>query len=309
MKRPDVFYLIVFLIASIIITRCSGGSEKTSNLEVQNQYPDSTQELELAQKRIVYQIPEMEDVICHKGIVYHTKNGMDLKADIYVPPTMERRTGFPLVIIVSDYPDSAINEGFGQDQKDIELYVSWAELIAASGMIAVTYETQFSHSETDSLISFLNESAEKYNIDMSRLAVFGASANTLAAQSLMQNDEYNIKCAILNYGILLTPDHKYYAEIDSAANMYRFYWSDLRKITKIPEDIPLFITRAGRDIYQIVTETTDHFVAEAMRSNVQLTYIYYPEGQHDFDILDNTNVSRGIIKQTIVFLKTYLLDE
>ena len=88
--------------------------------------------------------------------------------------------------------------------------VSWAELIAASGMAAVTYQTQFSHSETDSLIYFLKKNAEDYNLDMSNLCVFGASANTLAAQSLMQNDDYSIKCAVLNYGILLTPDQKYY---------------------------------------------------------------------------------------------------
>ena len=131
----------------------------------------------------------------------------------------------PLVIIVNDYPDSIINKYFGIDHKDLELYISWAELIAASGMVAVTYQTQFSHSETDSLISFLSENDKKYGIDMNRIALFGASANTLIAQSLMQNDNYNIKCAVFNYGILLTPDKKYYADIDTGAMMYGYYLS------------------------------------------------------------------------------------
>ena len=308
MKRPNVFYLIVFLITSTIIASCSGDSEKTSNLEVQNQDPDTTQELDLTQKRIVYQIPGMEDVICHKGIVYHTINGMDLKADIYMPPAIEKETGHPLVIIVNNYPDSAINKRFGRDQKDIELFISWAELIAASGMVAVTYQTEFSHSETDSLISFLDENAEKFSIDMNRLAVFGWSANTLAAQTLMQDDNYAIKCAILNYGLLLTPDNKYYAILDTAATMYGYYWSGLKEITKIPVDIPLFITRAGKD-QPLVNETIDHFVAEAMKVNVQLTYINYSEGQHDFDILDDTNISKSIIRQIVDFMTTHLMDE
>ena len=185
--------------------------------------------------------------------------------------------------------------------------VSWAELIAASGMAAVTYQTQFSHSETDSLIYFLKKNAEDYNIDMNNLCVFGASANTLAAQSLMQNDDYSIKCAVLNYGILLTPDQKYYAEIDSTANMLGFYFSDLRPISKIPENIPMLVTRAGKDRFQIVKNTTDYFVAEAMRSNAQLTFINYSDGQHDFDVLDDTEISKLIIRQTVDFMKTHLL--
>lgn len=308
MKRFTFFYQIVLLISIAFIANCSGGSDKTSITEENIQKSDSTEELELHQKRIVYQIPEMKDVICHKETVYHTVNGMELNADIYVPPVSESEASYPLVIIVNDYPDSLVNKGFGIDQKDLELYVSWAELIAASGMVAVTYESQFSHSETDSLIKFLTDNKEKYSIDMSKIGLFGASANTLAAQSLMQNDEYNIKCAVFNYGILLTPDNKYYADIDSVAKMYGFYLSDLREITKISEDIPLFVTRAGKDM-QIVNETTDHFVAEAMRTNVQLTYINYSEGQHNFDILDDTKISRSIIRQTVDFLTTHLKDE
>ena len=103
---------------------------------------------------------------------------------------------------------------------------------------------------------------------------------------------------MLNYGILLTPDQKYYAEIDSAANMLGFYFSDLRKISKIPENIPMLVTRAGKDRFQLVIDTTDYFVAEAMRSNVPLTFINYSDGQHDFDVLDDTEISKLIIRQT-----------
>ena len=217
--------------------------------------------------------------------------------------------GSPLVILVNDYPDSVINRYWGCDQKDLELFISWGELIAASGIAAVAYQTQFSHSETDNLIHFLIENAEKYRIDMNRLCVFGASANTLAAQSLMENDDLKIKCGILYYGILLTPDLKYFAAIDSAANMYGFYWKDLRPITSIPSNIPLLVTKAGKDQFEIVTKTTDHFVSEAIKSDAELTYIHYPEGQHDFDILDNTKTSKLIIRQTIDFLTTHLLEE
>lgn len=260
------------------------------------------------EKRIVYQIPEMKDVKCHSGIVYHSVNGIDLKADIYVPSRSGKSNPLPIVIIVINYPDSVFNKIFGRDGKDLQMCVSWAELIAASGMAAVAYQTQFSHLETDSLICFLKKNAEDYNIDMNNLCVFGASANTLAAQSLMQNDDYRIKCAVFNYGILLTPDQKYYTEVE-AASSYGFYFSDLRQISKIPENIPMLVTRAGKDRFPIVQNTTDYFVAEAMRSNAQLTYINYSDGQHDFDVLDDTKTSRLIIKQTVDFMKTHLLNK
>jgi len=309
MKKPNFLQIVLFLFVSIFLSCCTGGSEKSSELDDFSQESNVSQELELPQKRIVYQIPEMEDVVRHNGIVYQSTKGLDLKADIYLPPEGQEREIFPLVILVNDYPDSRINYYWGRDQKDMELFVSWGELIAASGIAAVTYQTEFSHSETDSLISFLNKNAKTYKIDMNRICVFGASANTLAVQSLMENDNYKIKCAILYYGILLTPDHKFYATIDSAASMVGFYWSDLRPITSIPLDIPLLVTQAGKDIHQIVTETTDHFVSEAIKSNAHLTYIYYPEGQHDFDILDNTKTSKLIIRQTIDFMNTYLFEE
>jgi dienelactone hydrolase len=137
------------------------------------------------------------------------------------------------------------------------------------------------------------------------MAVFGCSANALAAQSLTQNDEYSIKCAIFYYGLLLTPDQKYYAELDTLSS-YGFYFSGIRRISKIPKDIPLLVVRAGMDQISIIKKTTDHFVNEAIRSNAQLTFINYPEGQHDFDVLDDTEESRLIIRQTVDFLNEHL---
>lgn len=309
MKLSNGSLQAVFIVVTILLSYCNVGSDETPKPDSINQESTSETELELPQKRIVYQIPEMDNVITHKGVIYHSTNGLDLKADLYLPPTKEDNLKVPLVILVNDYPDSIINNYWGCDQKDLKLFISWGELIAASGMAAVAYQSQFSLSETDSLINFLSENAEKYRIDIGRLCVFGASANTLAAQSVMENDDLKIKCGILYYGILLTPDLKYYAAIDSAANMYGFYWKDLKPVTSIPTNIPLLVTKAGKDQFEIVTQTTDHFVSEAIKSNAEITYIQYPEGQHDFDILDNTKTSKLIIRQTIDFLTTHLLEE
>jgi dienelactone hydrolase len=305
MKKFNGVQIVNILFVSILLTYCTGGTEKTSKVDDTNLESPTGQELELPQRRIVYQIPEMEDVVCHKGEIYYSVDSMDLEADIYTPPGLSRGSKLPVVILTNNYPDVVWNKNSGVCHKDWQMIISWAELIAASGMVAVTYQTKYSPSESESLISYLSKNADKFYIDINRIALFGCSANALAAQSLMQNDEYNIKCAIFYYGLLLTPDQKYYAEIDTISS-YGFYFSDLRKVSKIPENIPLLVTRAGMDQYPIIKKTTDHFVAEAIRSNAQLTFINYSDGQHDFDILDDTENSRLIIRQTVDFLTSHL---
>ena len=98
-------------------------------------------------------------------------------------------------------------------------------------MIAVTYESEKSPSETDTLIKFLQKNAEKYNIDLNRIAIFGCSANTLTALSMLQESSNMVKCAVFYYGALLTPDQKYFSDLDTASKGTGYYWSDLKKST------------------------------------------------------------------------------
>ena len=97
------------------------------------------QNIPFAKKRLVYQIPEMKNVIKNKGIIYYSGEGINLKMDLYTPPNISKNIRLPLVILISGYPDSSIiNKWYGVRQKDLELFVSLSELIAASVMIAVT---------------------------------------------------------------------------------------------------------------------------------------------------------------------------
>jgi dienelactone hydrolase len=124
----------------------------------------------------------------------------------------------------------------------------------------------------------------------------------------LQESSNLFKCAIFYYGALLTPDQKYFSTIDAAAKETGYYWTDLKKISKIPQEIPLFIVRAGKDKYQIIKASTDYFVSEITKLNIPFIFINYAEGQHDFDILDDTQTSREIIKQTINFLQSHLVS-
>ena len=277
----------------------SGGVDPTGQTKV---HP-------FVQKRLVYQVPGMSNVIRRPGIAYHSEAGSTLRMDIYLPPRIEKEAKLPLVILINGYSDPAIKKYFGVNQKDLGLFSSWAELIAASGMIAVTYESERSSSETDRLIEYLRRNAGAYHIDADRLAVFGCSANALTAQSLIQDPRAGVKCAVFYYPILATPDRKSSDLIAASAKRYGFYWTDLREIRRIPADIPLFVVSVGKESHPEVKETVARFVREAMSLNVPLTFIHYAEGQHDFDVLDDTAASRAIIRQTVDFLRTHLGEE
>lgn len=272
------------------------------------QQPDQTQVHPFVQKRLVYQVPGMKDVIRSRGIPYDSGAGSSLKLDIYSPPQSDRGHTLPTVILISGYPDSAIKKYYGVNQKDLGLFDSWAELIAASGMIAVRYESERSAGETERAIAFLRKNAGTYGIDPERIALFGCSANTLTAQSLMQDPIPGIQCAVFYYPILATPDGRDGDIIAASANRFGFYWDGMKKIERIPKNIPVFVVSVGKESHPEVKETTDHFVREAMSLGIPLTYIHYAGGQHDFDVLDDTEEARSIIRQTVDFLKTHLMQ-
>jgi hypothetical protein len=68
------------------------------------------------------------------------------------------------------------------------------------------------------------------------------------------------------------------------------------------QDLPFFIVRAGKDIIEF-NQALDHFVAVALANNAPLTLVNYATGRHAFDMYDDNDQSREIIRVTMKFLK------
>ena len=108
----------------------------------------------------------------------------------------------------------------------------------------------------------------------------------------MQTPDAAIKCAVTYYPILATPDGKTDAAISASAKRYGFYWTDLKKIERIPAEIPLFIVSVGKESHPEVKETTDHFVRTALTLGVPMTYVHYAAGS-TISTSSTTRRSRG----------------
>jgi hypothetical protein len=64
----------------------------------------------------------------------------------------------------------------------------------------------------------------------------------------------------------------------------------------------MYVVRAGKDSWTELLQSIDRFVDLALEANLPVTVRNYAEGQHSFDVLDDTAETREIITDTMAFL-------
>jgi hypothetical protein len=253
--------------------------------------------VEIAMKRVVYEIPGMQDPTVRRGVEYNAA----LSLDLYYPagPDAPR----PAVVIVLGYPDVGVSSPFGCQSREMGMFVSWAELFAASGIVGVLYETRHPANDVIAVLSFLRTNAGTLGIDATRIGVWASSGNAPVALSVLM--EGRVRCGVLCYGFTL--DLNGSTGVAQAAAQYHFANSPAgRGVEDLPYDIPLFIARAGREQFAGLNEALDTFVAAALRCNLPLTLVNHATGPHGFDFADDTEASRKIIRQILMFLRENL---
>jgi hypothetical protein len=74
-------------------------------------------------------------------------------------------------------------------------------------------------------------------------------------------------------------------------------------------DVPLFISRAGRDQFHATNASIDRFMGHALVENLPVTFVNHAEGPHAFDLFDDSRTSREVVRQTLTFLRQHLTGE
>jgi hypothetical protein len=271
--------------------------EETRMSDEQQRYRE-----EVAKKPVVYQIPEMERVIVRRNIQYRTGENGPLVFDQYLPPDVEPGERRPVTLFVFGFPQP----GFARGLKEMGGYSSWGRLVAASGLIGITYNYDDPASDILALLEHLRQNAAELGIDEKRIGLWSASGNVpLALSLLMQARREPFRCAALCYGFLLD-DQGHTPHVANAAGQFGFVNAAAGKsIDDLPRDLPLFIARVGKDFPQL-NETLDRFVAGALARNLPLTLINHASGPHGFDVFDDSEASRHVIRQLLAFLRAHL---
>ncbi|MGA9773407.1 MAG: hypothetical protein WBV94_30530 [Blastocatellia bacterium] len=228
---------------------------------------------------VVYTLPGMEGASVKRDITYKTANGAALKMDAYYPAGMKTDARLPAVIFVNGVGDPGAER---PKVKEWGQYTCWAKLIAATGFVAINYEASTADPAADSqeLIEYVRKNAVSLKVDENNICLWSCSANVRVGLPLvMQAERKYVRCAVIYYG--------------SAA------------VTAMRNDVPIFIARAGRDMVTL-NAGIDAFARAAVTEDAPLTLVNYVNGHHAFDLFDDTDESREVIKQTLSFIRFHL---
>ena len=253
---------------------------------------------------VVCELPGMDQVQVGHDLLYKTVGGNALYANVYAPPGERGPDGLlPAVLFVG--------------RREAQ-YTSWGKLVAASGLIAVTFDYSpvgyYGHlrePEQDvlDLLEYVRSQGASLGIDANRLGIWAASSQPMLGWRMVLRDAPPfIRRLVSYYGALNL--EQLLTEADAPE-----VWALLREYSLVsylglhPQALPpMLIARAGRD-HHLPNQSIDTFVAEALRQNAPIEVMNYPEGRHGFDALDATDRSRQIIRRTLAFLKIHLSEE
>ncbi len=289
-------------------------------MEEQNNQP--TQEAEQPDFRtlpLVYTHPDMREATRLRDITYKTReDGSELKLDVYYPDTYDGQALLPAVLFVhGDAPPEML-----QNAKDWACYIGWGELVAASGLAAVTFNHRStemlqkvyeSAADVDDLIGYVRTHSHELGIDPERLAIWTCSAGSYRGlRAALRNSPSYIRCAVSYYGVVdlkiffagseddeqgspvPKPDEKTFTDFSVATY--------LRQNTSLP---PLLFVRAGLDDPDL-NAALDELVRVALERNCSFDLMNHATGHHGFDTRDDNERSREIMRATLDFFVRHL---
>lgn len=260
----------------------------------------------IAKKQVLYTAPGVDAVIVRRDETYRTTDAGALTMDLYYPPDSTSGQPLPAVVFVLGFSDVGTKKMLGCAAKEMGSYVSWARLVAASGLVAITYTNREPEADLHALLDYVRSNAASLGIDANRIGVWACSAHVpMALSLLMQKDGPHPTCAALCYGYMLDLDGS--TGVAEAAAAWRFVNASAGKtVDDLPPDVPLFIARAGRDQFAGLNEALDRFLAKAVARNLPVTFVNHPEGPHAFDLDHDSETTRGIIRSILAFIRCHL---
>jgi hypothetical protein len=252
---------------------------------------------ELARKTIVYRIPGMDEVAVQPDETYRMTDEGSLQLDIHLPPGRASRTP-PVAVIVIGYPDpQGLFRRFGW-------HLSWAQLLAASGIAAVIYGTRQPTADIDAVLNYLRAHAERLGVDAARIGLLTCSGHGPVAMSALIQDS-TLACAALLYSF--TMDLGGPGPVAEAAQRYGCVDACAgRSIADLPAQLPLLIVRAGNDQTAGLNDGLDRLIAASLARNLPLTVVNHHRGVHAFDLDEDSDAARRVIRQVVAFLCDHL---
>jgi len=219
---------------------------------------------EVTMRRVLYEIPGMR-AIEGTDLEFAGADGAMMPMRVYSSPIpMPRPTA---VVIVAGYPDAGFSERLGCRFMDMEWSISLAQLLAASGITAVTHSNRQPAEDAVALMRGLESQGWQ-------LGVWATSGHSAVAQAALRWAQ----CGVLTNPLV--------ADVEVTS--------------------PLLLVRSGRDETPGLNEALDRFIAKAIASNRPLTVANHPTASHSFELNHDSALTRFLLRQAIAFLRFHL---
>ena len=261
---------------------------------------------EITFKKTAYAIPGMDAVKVRYDVDYASDASGARTMDLYYPPHAKEGTALPAVLFVAGFPDPGFETFAGCKLKEMAGYVSWGQLVAASGLVGVVYSNLEPVEDLDRVLAHLSQRGDSLGIDARRIAVWACSGNVPTALGLlMRKGDLPLAAAVLSYGIMLDPDGSL-GVAQAAAQIGFANPCGGRSVADLPQELPLMMVRAGNAATPRLNDTLDRFIAAALARNLPMTLINHATAPHSFDLVDDSETSRDVIRRMLAFLRFHL---
>lgn len=255
---------------------------------------------EVTTRRLIYEVSAANAVQVERDLTYRASGGHDLAFDLYRPPTFVG-TALPAVLFVTGFPDPGVHRMLGCHAKDMASSEDWARLVAASGYAAITYVNREPVADAHAILAHVRERADGLGIVPARIGAWACSGSVPNALSLLMSSTPPLMCAVLCYGYMLDLDDS--TAVADAAAAWRFANPCAGRVVEdLPDDLPLFIARAGRDEMAGLNDSIDRFVTKALALNRPVTVVNHHVAPHAFDTRDPSEQSRQVIREILHYV-------
>jgi acetyl esterase/lipase len=258
----------------------------------------------LASKKLVYSISWRRDVHCCDCIPY-VGDGSQRFMDVYTPSDGDTAQLHPAILFVHGGP---IPANLATLPKDWKIFRDYGQQATAVGLAGVTFNhrlfdlSSYSDAAEDvrDAVKYVRANAEFLRIDKNSLCLwFFSGAGLLMSTYLREAAEY-VRCLVAYYAVFDCSDSLF----GNSAPDEAFSPAAQLKLTsaRLP---PIFIARAGLDRPEL-NVTIDAFLQEALAKNVAVDFANHPTGHHGFDVEDDNERSREIIRRTFDFVVKHI---
>jgi hypothetical protein len=254
----------------------------------------------IARKKVACRLPGMDLLPICRHLTYRAMSGSRISMDVYFPSSCTGSRA-PVVFAPLAYPDP---------EARVRMYgplTSWAQLMAASGIATVLFGTERPEDDVHAALRHLRADADALGLEATRFGLFAASGNVTVALSALMRASH-LRCAALLYGCTMDLDGS--TAIADMGRQAGFVNACAGKtVDDLPDDVPMLFVRAGRDKLRGVNESLDKVIARALARNLPFTLINHAAGGHGFDLDEDTETSRVIVRQVLAFLRFHLVAE